>query len=107
MRLPFSVLAGLILLAPALQAQPQPKEPIKVTDLLRIKTVGEIHLSKKSGQAVFTLTTIEPDTSIKTSKWDYKYLTQLYLMAADGSAPRQLSGASGPVSCSKIGCASP
>jgi dipeptidyl aminopeptidase/acylaminoacyl peptidase len=93
MRLPFSILAGLILSAPALQAQAQPKDPIKVTDLLKIKTVGEIHLSKKGAQAVFTLTTIEPDTSIKTSKWDYKYLTQLYVMPVDGSAPRQLTTA--------------
>jgi dipeptidyl aminopeptidase/acylaminoacyl peptidase len=91
MRLPFILLAGLILSAPTLQAQI--KEPVKVTDLLKIKTIGEIHLSKKSAQAVFTLTTIEPDTSVKTSKWDYKYITQLYLLPIDGSAPRQLTTA--------------
>ena len=43
MRLPFILLAGLILSAPTLQAQI--KEPVKVTDLLKIKTIGEIHLS--------------------------------------------------------------
>ena len=91
MRLPFILLAGLILSAPTLQAQI--KEPVKVTDLLKIKTIGEIHLSKKTAQAVFTLTTIEPDTSVKTSKWDYKYITQLYLLPIDGSAPRQLTTA--------------
>jgi dipeptidyl aminopeptidase/acylaminoacyl peptidase len=95
MRLSLYLLTALSLTAPALQAQtPQAKEPIKVTDLLKIKTIGEIHLSKKGSQAVFTLTTIEPDTNVKTSKWDYKYLTQLYLTAADGSTePRQLTTA--------------
>src|ERR1700722_13680013 len=62
--------------------------------MLKIKTVGEIHLSKDGRQAVFTLTTIEPDTAAKNSHWDYKYLTQLYLVPADGSAsPRQLTTA--------------
>jgi dipeptidyl aminopeptidase/acylaminoacyl peptidase len=95
MRLSPYIVVALLLAAPALQAQTQQaKEPIKVTDLLKIKTIGEIHLSKKGSQAVFTLTTIEPDTSIKTSKWDYKYLTQLYLTSADGStSPRQLTTA--------------
>jgi len=70
------------------------KQPVKLTDMLKIKTVGEIHLSKDGQQAVFTLTTIEPDTSTKTSRWDYKYLTQLYLVPADGSTPpRQLTTA--------------
>ena len=95
MRLSLYLVAMLALAAPALQLQAQQtKEPIKLTDLLKIKTIGEIHLSKKGSQAVFTLTTIESDTSVKTSKWDFKYLTQLYLTAADGStAPRQLTTA--------------
>src|SRR6202000_2019216 len=80
-----------LLVATATYAQ---KQPVKLTDMLKIRSVGEIHLSKKGSRAVFTLTTIEPDTSVKTSKWDYKYLTQLYLTAADGStAPRQLTTA--------------
>ena len=70
------------------------KQPIKVTDMLKIKSVGEIHLSKDGHMAVFTLTTIEPDTTVKNSKWDYKYLTQLWLVPCDGSAaPRQLTTA--------------
>jgi dipeptidyl aminopeptidase/acylaminoacyl peptidase len=94
MRFSFILLAGLILAASTAQMQAQTKDPIKVTDLLKIKTIGEIHLSKKGAQAVFTITTIEPDTSVKTSKWDYKYLTQLFLTAADGSTtPRQLTTA--------------
>ena len=76
-------------------ARTQPgKEPIKVTDMLKIASVGEIHLSPDGRLGVFTLTTIEPDTAGKPGKWDYKYMTQLYLVASDGSsAPRQLTTA--------------
>lgn len=78
------------------------KVHVKLTDMLKIKSVGEIRLSKDGQQAVFTLTTIEPDTAAKNSRWDCKYVTQLYIVPADGSAaPRQLTaakeGASQPV----------
>ena len=74
-----------------LQTQAQ-KEPIKVTDLLKIKTVGEVRLNKEGTKAVFTLTTIEPETDPKASKWDYKYVTQLYFVPTDAtSAPRPLT----------------
>lgn len=67
-------------------------ENIKVTDLLRIKTVGDIHLNKEGTKAVFTLTTIESDPDPKSAKWDYKYITHLYIVPTDGSAaPRQLT----------------
>jgi len=82
-----------LLITTALCAQPA-QEPVKLTDLLKIHTVGDIHLSKDGRLAVFTLTTIEPDTSAKTSKWDYKYVNQLYLVPSDGSVrPRQLTTA--------------
>lgn len=78
-------------LAPHAQSQ---QEPVRVTDLLKIKTVGDIHLDKDGRRAFFTLTTIEPDTSVKTSKWEFKYVTQLYLIASDGlTPPRQLTTA--------------
>jgi len=68
------------------------KEPIKVTDLLKIKTVGEVRLNKEGTKAVFTLTSIEPESDPKASKWDYKYVTQLYLVPTDASAgPRPLT----------------
>jgi dipeptidyl aminopeptidase/acylaminoacyl peptidase len=68
------------------------QESVRLTDLLKIRTVGDIHLSKDGHLAVFTLTTIEPDTSVKNSKWDYKYVNQLYIVPSDGSAPpRQLT----------------
>ncbi|HXB95715.1 MAG TPA: prolyl oligopeptidase family serine peptidase, partial [Puia sp.] len=80
------LLPALVLITLALRAQSQ-QEPVKATDLLKIKTVGDIHLNKDGRLAVFTLTTIEPDTAGKPSKWDYKYLTQLYIVPSDGSAP--------------------
>jgi dipeptidyl aminopeptidase/acylaminoacyl peptidase len=83
------VLIAVIALAVRVQAQ---KEPIKVTDLLRIRTAGDVHLNKDGTEAVFTLTSIEPETDAKASKWDFKYVTQLYLVPSDGSAaPRPLT----------------
>jgi dipeptidyl aminopeptidase/acylaminoacyl peptidase len=64
-------------------------EPVKVTDLLKIQTAGNITLSNDGSMAAFTVTTIEPDGE---SKSDYKYVTQLWSVATDGiSAPRQLT----------------
>lgn len=86
------LLCALSLLTTAAHAQ---KIPVKVTDMLKIKTVGDVHLSRDGSEAVFTLTTIEPDSSTgKNAKWDYKYLTQLYLIPTDASTPaRQLTTA--------------
>lgn len=65
------------------------KDPVKVTDLLKIKTAGGITLSPDGSKAVFSLTTIEPDGD---TKWEYKYVTQLWLVNTDGlSGPRQLT----------------
>jgi dipeptidyl aminopeptidase/acylaminoacyl peptidase len=87
------LLPSLLLITLALRAQ-SPQEPVKVSDLLKIKTVGDIHLDKDGRRAVFTLTTIEPDTAAKASKWEYKYVTQLFLIPSDGSTPpRQLTTA--------------
>jgi dipeptidyl aminopeptidase/acylaminoacyl peptidase len=68
------------------------KEPIKVTDLLKIRSVGDVRLNKDGSKAVFILTGIEPETDPKGSKWDYKYVTQLYLVSTDAAAaPRALT----------------
>jgi len=68
------------------------KEPVKVTDLLKIKSVGEIRLNKDGTRAAYTVTSIEQDPDPKASKWDFKYLTQICLASTDGSlAPRQLT----------------
>src|SRR5688572_55865 len=64
-------------------------EPVKVTDLLRIKSVNSITLSKDGSKAVFTLNQIEPDGD---AKFEYKYVNQLWLVLTNGSAaPKQLT----------------
>lgn len=71
-----------------LYAQKGP-DPVKVTDMLKIKQVGAITLSPDGSKAVFSITAIEPDGD---TKWEYKYVNQLYLVPIDGSAtPRLLS----------------
>lgn len=66
------------------------RAPMKVTDLLNIKSLGGLSLSKDGSKAVFTLTRIEPD---EDSKWEYKYMNQLWMVRTDGSSlPKQLTG---------------
>ena len=65
------------------------KELIKVTDMLRIKSIGSVTLTKDGSKAAFVVTAIEPDGD---SKWDYKYANQIYMVPLDGtSAPKQLT----------------
>ena len=64
-------------------------EPIKVTDMLKIRTVGGVTLSKDGSTAVFSVNSIEPDGE---TKWEYKYVNQLWMVNTDGnSSPRQLT----------------
>jgi dipeptidyl aminopeptidase/acylaminoacyl peptidase len=66
-------------------------EPMRVTDMLKIKRPDNIALSKDGTRAAFTLNSIIPDPA---SKADYKYVTQIYVVATDGSSsPRQLTTA--------------
>ena len=65
------------------------KEPVKVTDMLKIKSINGITLSNDGSKAVFTVTAIEPDAE---NKWEYKYINQVWMAATDGAtAPRQLT----------------
>lgn len=64
------------------------KDPIKLTDLLKIKTVGNITATADGSRSAFTVTSIEPDE--KSSK-DYKYITQLYTVDAGSSSPTQIT----------------
>ena len=65
------------------------KELVKVTDMLRIKSIGGVVLSKDGSRAAIVVTSIEPDGD---SKLDYKYNSQIYLVPVDGSiAPKQLT----------------
>ncbi len=66
-------------------------EGMKVTDLLKIKTVGGISLTKDGSRAAFTVTSVEPD---EKNKADYKYLTQVYSVSTTGNTfPVQLTTA--------------
>jgi len=67
----------------------QTKELVKVTDMLKIRSIGGINLSNDGSRAVFTVTTIEPDGD---SKWENKYVNQVWMVNTDGvSSPRQLT----------------
>jgi len=94
------VIATMFIAVPCLRAQTA-KEPVKVTDMLKIATVGDIHLGAYGGEAVFTVTTIEPDTAGKPGKWDYKYVTQLWLASTTGS------GVIGQLTTAKEGASQP
>ncbi|HEY9197089.1 MAG TPA: S9 family peptidase, partial [Mucilaginibacter sp.] len=67
----------------------QNKQPVSVTDMLKIKSIGNVTLSPDGSRAAFTVTAIENEGD---SKWDYKYVTQIWMAPTDGSsAPRQLT----------------
>lgn len=74
----------------------QGTDKIKVTDLLKIKTVGSVDLSPDARQVLFTVQSIVPD---KENKLDYSYDNQLWLTDVSGSTiPRQLTFSDGGVS---------
>src|ERR1043165_2811340 len=71
----------------------QTKEPVKVTDMLKIRSISGISLSNDGSKAAFTVTTIEPDGD---SKWESKYVNQVWMVNTDGvSAPKQLTAKEG------------
>lgn len=66
-----------------------PKQRIVVTDLTRIKQVGNIQLAPNGQRAVYTLTTIEPNPD---QKEEYEYKSHIYLTDLKaGSAPKALT----------------
>lgn len=66
-------------------------EPVKVTDMLKIKSIGSVSVNKDGSKTVFSVTAIEPDGESKT---EYRYVTQVWLVNTDGySAPKQLTTA--------------
>ncbi|WP_426058301.1 S9 family peptidase [Hymenobacter sp. B1770] len=85
------VLGLLCCLAANSASAQQGAEPIKITDLLKIKQVGGITLTRDGRKAAFTVLGIEPD---EKNKADYKNVSQLYLLGTEaGSKPRQLTSA--------------
>lgn len=62
---------------------------IEVTDMLKIKSAGNIVVTADGSRAAYTVTSIEPD---EKSKQDYKYVTQLFMVDLNSSfAPVQLT----------------
>ncbi|MBZ5858932.1 S9 family peptidase [Flavihumibacter profundi] len=67
------------------------KDPVKLTDMLKIKQVYGLQLSKDGSKAYFMVTSIEPDAE---KKWEYQFQTQIWSVNTDGlSAPKQLTSA--------------
>ncbi|HEV7780681.1 MAG TPA: S9 family peptidase, partial [Chitinophagaceae bacterium] len=65
------------------------KDPVKVTDLLKIRSAGGISLNRDGSKAVFTVTAIEPEGD---TKLEYKYVTQVWMVNTDGTTqPKQLT----------------
>lgn len=73
----YFILACTLLFTQCLIAQ-NGQEPVLVTDMLKIKTVGNITASKDGSRAAFTVTSIEPEGN---NKEDYRYVTQVYTVA--------------------------
>lgn len=61
----------------SISAQAQQKEKIKVSDLTKVKQVGNIAISPTEKQAIYTLLTVEP---LPDSPFEYDYRTHLYLV---------------------------
>src|SRR4026209_2383709 len=81
------------------QSMSQAKQPVLVTDMLKIKTISSVTLTEDGKTAAFVVTSIEPETD--SAKWEYKYTSQLWMVSTEpGSTPRQLTfskdGASQP-----------
>ena len=66
-------------------------EPVLITDMLKIKTVGNVTLAKDGSKAAFTVNSIEP---AEKSKKDYNFQTQIYsISTSTNSQPVQLTTA--------------
>jgi dipeptidyl aminopeptidase/acylaminoacyl peptidase len=87
MQKPFGLIVYL-LISISVDAQ-NGKNLVQVTDMLKIKSITGVTLSKDGSSAAFVVTAIEP---VADSKFDYKYNSQIYLVPADGSAaPKQIT----------------
>ena len=77
----------------------QTKQPVLVTDMLKMKTITSVTLTEDGTTAAFVVTSIEPESD--SGKWDYKYTSQLWMVSTEaGAVPCQLTfskeGASQP-----------
>jgi dipeptidyl aminopeptidase/acylaminoacyl peptidase len=60
------------------------RDPVNVTDMLKIRSLNGVTLNKDGSKALFTVTAIEPDGD---SKLEYKYVNQVWIVNTDGNAP--------------------
>ncbi|MDB5211625.1 MAG: family peptidase, partial [Sediminibacterium sp.] len=68
-------------------------ELIKVTDMLKIKQLNSVTISPDGSRVAFVVNNIEPDGD---TKWEFKYLNQIYISPTDGSsAPKALTAKEG------------
>src|SRR5688572_7937206 len=77
----------------------QTKQPVLVTDMLKMKTISSVTITKDGSTAAFVVTSIEQESD--SAKWEYKYTSQLWMVSTEpGAVPRQLTfskeGASQP-----------
>lgn len=64
----------------------QGKEPVKVTDLLEIKTAGNVTLTNDGKKVAYTVTSIIGD---EKNAGEYKYQGQIWIAQTGGSMPQQ------------------
>ncbi len=66
-------------------------EPVRVTDMLKIKTAGNLTVTSDGSRVAYTVTSIIPD---EANKLDYKYQTQIWSVLTNGTdSPIQLTTA--------------
>ena len=90
----YKALALVLIISCSIRLQAQTSNgTMKVTDLLQVKSVTGVSLSKDGSRVAYTVTAIEPDGD---SKVEYKYVNQIWLVNTDGkSAARQLTNKEG------------
>lgn len=86
------ILLSLFVIAPAVNAQ-SGGEPIVTTDLLRLRTVDDIVVSRDGTKAVFTVRSIETGDGNEKDRPSYRYRTHLWMLdlSAPDTTPRQIS----------------
>ncbi|MBA3321132.1 MAG: PD40 domain-containing protein, partial [Pyrinomonadaceae bacterium] len=64
-------------------AQPSSRQPLTIDDLLKVRRVGDPHLSPDGKLIAYTIS--DPDKAANRSR------TQIYLISVDGGEPKQLT----------------
>ncbi|OQP57214.1 peptidase S9 [Niastella vici] len=67
------------------------KAPVAVTDMVKIRKAGDVEIRPDAQQAVFTVSSIEPDSN---STLDYNYQTHIWLVNLTGKGEPRLMDSS-------------